>query len=80
MITEIGIDKENKPNYFKYINSTWWYGESNGVVKGWVDIVNPKGYLVEQSWEDFQDGKNWTLEGIKHEGKIVRLKILDSSN
>lgn len=78
LITEIGTDENNKPYYFEYINSTWWYGKNNGVLKGRVDISDIKGYLVEQTWEDFQEGKNWTFEGIKNEGKIVRLKILNS--
>ena len=76
LITEIGTDRHNMPCYFEYVNSTWWHGKYNGVMKGRVDIVDQKGYLLEQAWDDFQEGKNWTYEGIKHEGKIVRLRIL----
>lgn len=75
LITKVAYDKNNRPIYFEYVNSTWWYGKENGVRKGSVEIINPGGYLMEQNWkEDFDKNTNWTFEGVKNNSKIVRLK------
>lgn len=73
LITEVGFEND-KPKYFKYVNSTWWYGDG-GVKEGTVNIKN-SGSLLNQDWSEvLYKGKNWTYEGIKEGGKLVRLSI-----
>lgn len=76
LITEVGFNKK-QPAYFKYVNSTWWYGDKGGVKEGKVLIKNINNPLVDQIWlEDTYQGRNWTLEGFKDHGKVVRLRNL----
>lgn len=76
LVNRVGYNSKGYPASFEYINSTWWYGDQNGVRKGTVLITNPKGYLTDQKWDDLCVGKDWTLEGIKESGKIMRLLAL----
>lgn len=76
LVSKVTFGKNKKPISFEYINATWWYGKENGVRRGIVKIVQPKGMLKEQLWLDDVDDKkkNWTYEGIKNGSQLVRLK------
>lgn len=76
LVSKVKYDQENNPIYFEYVNSTWWYGGSNGVGKGKVTITKQDGDLKSQDWDDFLPGKNWTYEGVKNKGTIFRLSAL----
>lgn len=60
---------------FSYVQSTWWYGDGNGVRRGKVKIKEIGGELKDQEWvEDFdKKGENWTYQGIKAGSWIIRL-------
>ncbi len=75
LVTEVSYDKNGLPIYFKYANSTWWYGKENGVREGLVEVKNLNGSLAEQKWlGDFdKKGKNWTFEGIKDGSRLMRV-------
>ncbi len=70
LVTEVGLE------YFRYVNSTWWYGDGGGVKEGKVTIKDPQGALLDQDWsEALYKGKNWTYEGLKENGKLMRLSL-----
>lgn len=78
LITEIGFDAGDRPMYFKYVNSTWWYAEKGGIKGGEVYIKDPRAPLTSQDWsESLYKGKNWTFEGVKDNGKVIRLFALE---
>jgi hypothetical protein len=74
VVSEVGFNKQGAAAYFKYMQCTVGYGKRKGIEEDQVDITDPKGYLLEQSWADsliYAD-----LKRSIDDARLVRLKVL----
>lgn len=74
IVSEVGLSKQGRVTYFKYMQSTVGYGKQSGVEEDEVRITNPKGYLLDQQWADplvYSD-----LKRSGSDARLVRLKAL----
>lgn len=79
LITEV-VHKQGIPAHFKYVNSTEYGGVKYGVRYGRIDVVEPRGHILEQKWIDGENGINWIFDAANdfpEDTRVVRLKVLD---
>ncbi len=77
VISEVGLSKQGKVSYFKYVQSSVGYGKRKGVDEDLVHITNPEGYLLEQLWDD-----KLIYEALKEtsdNSRVVRLRAFKTA-
>lgn len=62
IVTEVNTDETGKVLDFKYVHSTRWYEEFNGVREGKIVVTNPLLDLSQQEWIDEVRGRNYFKE------------------
>lgn len=62
IITEVNTSEDGKVLDFKYVHSTRWYEEFNGVREGKIVVTNPLLDLSNQEWIDEVRGRNYFKE------------------
>lgn len=77
IITEVGLNKDRKVNYFEYAHSSCRYGAESGARTGYCVIKNPTGLLADQQW--FDNYPKSIIEEMIADGnddsRMVRLKV-----
>lgn len=62
IVTEVNTSEDGKVLDFKYVHSTRWYEEFNGVREGKIVVTNPLLDLSHQEWIDEVRGRNYFKE------------------
>jgi len=62
IITEVNTSTDGKVLDFKYVHSTRWYEEFNGVREGKIIVTDPNSDLSHQEWVDEVRGRNYFKE------------------
>jgi hypothetical protein len=77
VVSEVGLNRQNKVVYFKYMQSTIGYGKRKGVEEDEVRVTKPSSYLAEQAWAD--NLIHADLKKSSDDARIVRLKALQGT-
>lgn len=77
LITNVQFRDDGEIEQFSYVHSQRYYEEDHGIREGTVFITKPNKNLLEQTWTEEKNKRNWTYEGLEKDFKdngIRRLK------